>query len=83
MFTVFEKVWDLTGKATFGAYGRETLDDAIALFHKKMGADMNPEVYSAALVMVFDDNGAVYRSEKWSAPAPEVEPEEPTEPEGE
>ena len=50
MFTVFEKVWDLTGKATFGAYGRETLDDAIALFHKKMGADMNPEVYSAALV---------------------------------
>lgn len=82
-FTVFEKVWDNTGKGTVGAYTRDTMDDAISTFHKKMGADMNPEIYSAALVMCYDDDGAVYRSEKWVSPVPPVTPEPTPEPEPE
>lgn len=57
---------DTTSK---GVYQYETLDEAVASFHSRLGAQMKNPACNAELVMVIDDNGAVYRSEKYSKPA--------------
>lgn len=56
-----------------GVYEYETLNDAVAMFHKKLGTAMGSELYTSDLVMVIDGNGAVYKSEKYVA-EPKEEP---------
>lgn len=50
-----------------GVYEYETLNDAVAMFHKKLGTAMGGELYTSDLVMVIDGNGEVYKSEKYVA----------------
>lgn len=73
----------IAGKAI---YERDTLEQAVALFHKKMGTAMDSELYTGELCVVMDSHGAVYRSEEYVASVqPVTEPvveepvEEPTE----
>ena len=56
-----------------GVYQYDTLDAAIANFHSKLGSWMKNETCQAELVMVIDDAGAVYRSEKYTKPAAPAE----------
>lgn len=50
--------------------GYNTLDDAVAAFHKQMGQDMTNATLGWALSIVFDSNGAIMRNEKWTRPVP-------------
>ena len=50
----------ITGKAV---YEYETLNDAIAEFHKKLGTAMSSELYNTSLVMVVDSCGGIHKSE--------------------
>lgn len=62
----------IAGKAIY-EYG--TYEEAVATFHKKLDTAMSSELYESDLVMVIDDNGAVLRTEKYTKPQPDVEPE--------
>lgn len=44
-------------------YEYETLDDAIASWHKKLGVAMGSAMYTKELCMVIDAAGTTYRSE--------------------
>lgn len=50
-----------------GVYERPTLNEAVALFHSKLGIAMKSDLYTDELVMVIGADGAVYRSEKYIA----------------
>ena len=54
----------IAGKAI---YDRDELDKAVALFHQKLATAMNSELYTSELCMVIDSNGAVYKTEKYTA----------------
>lgn len=56
-------------------YEYATENEAVASFHKKLGTAMGSDLYTADLVMVIDDNGAVLRTEKYTNPQSNVEPE--------
>lgn len=78
MFFVLEitntKQADGTIKTEKGVYNYDTLNLAKANFHSKLGVQMKAEACAAELVMVIDDAGAVYASEKYTKPAePETE----------
>lgn len=52
----------------------ETLNEAIAAFHKQMGADMSNDTLGWAISMVFDMEGIIYKNETWTRPEePEAE----------
>lgn len=53
-----------------------TLDEAVAEFHREMAADMKNDTLDWALVMVINSEGGIHRNEKWTRPAPEPLPEE-------
>lgn len=60
----------IEGKAV---YEYATLNEAVAVFHSKLGTAMKSDLYTDSLVMVIGADGAVYRSEKYIAtPAAEV-----------
>lgn len=61
-----------TSIAGKGIYEYATVEEAVALFHKKLGTAMSSALYESDLVMVVDDNGAVIRSEKYIKPQPET-----------
>ena len=44
--------------------GYDTLNDAIASFHGKLSTNMKSNLCETELVMVIDEDGAVYKSEK-------------------
>lgn len=72
VFEVAEGDSKIAGKSVY-EYTTET--EAIASFHKKLGVAMSSALYSADLVMVIDDNGAVLKVEKfvnenYNAPQP-------------
>ena len=69
MFFVIEIT--TTDSIAKGVYQYDTLDAAIANFHSKLGSWMKNETCQAELVMVIDDAGAVYRSEKYTKPVEE------------
>lgn len=69
MFFVLEIT--TTDSIAKGVYQYDTLDAAIANFHSKLGSWMKNETCQAELVMVIDDAGAVYRSEKYTKPVEE------------
>lgn len=78
MFYVIEIT--TTDKASKAVYQYETLDEAIANFHSKMGSQMKNAACNAELVVVIDDHGAVYRSEHYAKPVAVDVPEVPAEP---
>ena len=43
-----------------------TLDEAIAEFHKQMAADMNNATLDWTLAMVINSEGGIHRNEKWT-----------------
>lgn len=54
-------------------YELATLNEAVALFHSKLGIAMKSELCTDELVMVIGADGAVYRSEKYIATPAEAE----------
>lgn len=52
----------IAGKAI---YQYNTIDEAIATFHSKLGTAMKSDLYATELIMVMDDEGAVLRVEKY------------------
>jgi hypothetical protein len=57
-------------------YEYNTLNEAVATFHQKLATAMKSDLYSSELVMVIDDTGAVFKTEKYIKP---IEVEEVTE----
>lgn len=72
MFYVLEVT--TTDKVSKAVYEYATLNEAKANFHSKLGSQMKSASCLAELVMVIDEYGAVYASERYTK-APE-EPEE-------
>ena len=60
----------IAGKAI---YQYNTIDEAIATFHSKLGTAMKSDLYATELIMVMDDEGAVLRVEKYIKPEPITE----------
>ena len=58
----------IAGKAI---YQYNTIDEAIATFHSKLGTAMKSDLYATELIMVMDDEGAVLRVEKYIKPITE------------
>lgn len=54
----------IQGKAV---YEYNTLNEAVATFHQKLATAMKSDLYTSELVMVIDDTGAVFKSEKYIA----------------
>ncbi len=52
-------------------YEYATQNDAVAMFHKKLGTAMGSSLYTSELIMVIDGNGAVLKLEKYNAPVAE------------
>lgn len=75
MFYVLEVSTGESAIAGRAVYGYNTQDEAVATFHSKMGTAMKSLMYATELLMVIGDDGAVYRTEKFTRPAPEVEEE--------
>lgn len=57
----------IAGKAV---YQYETLEQAVASFHTKLGNAMKSELFASELVMVADANGGIHKSEKWERKNP-------------
>lgn len=55
----------------------DSLDDAIAEFHRVLSVDMKNDTLDWALAMVINSEGGIHRNEKWTRPIPE-ETETPT-----
>lgn len=55
----------IQGKAV---YEYVTLNEAVATFHQKLGIAMKSELYTSELVMVIDSIGAVFKTERYTAP---------------
>lgn len=53
-----------------------TLNDAIASFHKQMGTDMTNDTLDWAISMIFDNDGIVYKNETWVRQEEAVETEQ-------
>lgn len=63
-----------TDKVSKAVYEYATLNEAKANFHSKLGSQMKSSSCNAELVMVIDEYGAVYASERYTKPAePETE----------
>lgn len=52
----------IAGKAI---YEYATQNEAVAMFHSKLGSAMKSTLYTSELIMVIDENGAVIKSEKY------------------
>lgn len=46
-------------------YEYETLNEAVATFHSKLGTAMKSEQYTSELIMVINSEGGVHRQEKF------------------
>ena len=78
MFFVFEVTE--TDKVTPAVGKFDTQTEAVQSFHQRLSTQMKNSACLSELVMVIADDGAVYRSEKYTKPVePEVEPETATE----
>lgn len=55
-----------------GTYEYNTLDEAVATFHSKMGTAMKSELYTSELLMVINSDGGVHRTEKFVRNTEEV-----------
>ena len=75
MFYVIEVSTGDAAIAGRAIYAYATFDEAVATWHSKMGSAMKSDKFKTELLVVMDDNGVVYRTEVFTRPAPEVEPE--------
>lgn len=73
-YYVIELSTEDSGKTVPGTYPYDTLDDALASYHNKMGGVMKNKTYAAELIMVINSDGGVHVTDKWIRP---VEPKEP------
>lgn len=73
MFYVFEASTGDPSIAGTAIYTYPTLDGAVATWHAKMGVAMKSDLYDTELLVVMDSDGAVYRTEKYTKSATEVE----------
>lgn len=62
----------IAGKAV---YEYETLHEAVANFHSKLGSAMKSDMFESELVMVINGEGGVHMSEKYIANEPTEEVE--------
>lgn len=60
----------IAGKAV---YQYNTITEAVATFHSKLGAAMKSDLYDSELIMVIEANGSVVCSEKYIKPEPITE----------
>lgn len=74
MFYVFEVTE--TGTITPAVGKFDTQEAAVQSFHQRLATQMKAAACLSELVMVIDDNGAVYRSEKYTKPVEEPAPAE-------
>lgn len=62
-----------------GVYEYANLNEAIAVFHSKMGSAMKSALFKSELLLVINADGGVYKTEKYVndsyAPTPEPTPE--------
>lgn len=67
----------IAGKAI---YEYETLNNAVANFHSKLGSAMKSDLFESEMVMVINGDGSVFKVEKYNKPyvAPEPTPIPPT-----
>ena len=78
MFYVFEVTE--TDKVTPAVGKFDTQTEAVQSFHQRLSTQMKNYACLSELVMVIGDDGAVYRSEKYTKPVESVvEPETPIE----
>lgn len=61
---------DGKAKTEKGVYSFDTKEKAVASFHKRIGAWSDKDETISELCLVIGDDGAVYRSEKYTRPAP-------------
>lgn len=54
----------------------DTMDEAVAAFHKQMGSDMSNDTLGWAISIVFDNYGGIIRNEMWTRPEEAVETEQ-------
>ena len=73
-FYLIEITGENTGKVSKAIYEYNTLNEAVANFHSKLGAAMKSELYNSELVMVINSEGGVHMSEKYTKPIPAEEP---------
>lgn len=65
-FYVIEITTYMDGTAeSKGMYAYQTLDEAVASFHSKMGGWMKNANCASELVMVVDSNGTCHKNERW------------------
>lgn len=61
-------------------YEYNTLNEAVATFHSKLGTAMKSDLYDSDLVMVINSEGGIHKTEKYVKPVvidpDEVVPEE-------
>lgn len=58
-------------KTEKGVYNYETLNEAVANFHSKLGGAMKNDTYLAEMLMVIDARGAVQTSDFYAKPVNE------------
>lgn len=74
-FNIFEKTWNAEGTPSFAAYAKDDEDSAYGLFHQKCATNRNNKNCPRYLVMLFNDEGAVYANESRVKPVEEPEEE--------
>lgn len=60
----------IKGKAV---YEYNTVNEAVATFHQKLATAMKSELYTSELVMVINETGRVFKTERYIAIEEEVE----------
>lgn len=49
-------------------YSSNTENEAVAMFHSKLGTAMKSDLYDSELVFVVDENGKMLKREKYAKP---------------
>lgn len=57
----------------------DTLNGAVADFHKKLGTAMSSDLYTSSLIMAVNSEGGIYKNETWTRPSETVETAEAVE----
>lgn len=74
-YYVFEVATGDSKIAGKGVYEYNTLNEAVANFHSKLGIAMKSDLYDSDLVMVINAEGGVHKVEKYTKPVVIEEPE--------
>ena len=59
----------IKGKAV---YEYATYNEAVATFHQKLATAMKSDLYTSELVVVMDETGRVFKTERYVAPVEET-----------